>query len=203
MDKDATIEQVGKMFSKVDDFIRHFPSENITWYMAKLQEYANGLFERSPFQKGGRVRLTKTPEINSKVSWGWLGAKHFLVKGAQGTIKTIDYQDGKFRVGVLFDNETWKSSLDNKTYPVKDKSIFLFNEDSLEVFVEPTKFYIKIGSRDIYLLIPEAPAVGYLLRNTVEKATSFASKKEAQDFIDKELYHENDPYGFQPEIVEK
>lgn len=60
MDKDSTIEQVGKMFSEADDFINHLPSENITWHMSKLQEYANALFERSVFQKGGRVRLTKS-----------------------------------------------------------------------------------------------------------------------------------------------
>jgi hypothetical protein len=79
--------------------------------------YRKGLLERAPFRKGDRVVLTETPVINSLESWGWVGSKHFLVKGAKGTVDEIDFYDGQFRAGVIFDDETWVDTDGNKHLP--------------------------------------------------------------------------------------
>lgn len=83
-----------------------FPQE---YFYKKMIGYTEALFEKfSPFRVGDKVMLAETPEINEATSWGWLGSKHFLVKGAVGNVVAVDYADDEFFVVVEFDNETWK-----------------------------------------------------------------------------------------------
>lgn len=70
-------------------------------------ENANSIWKRCPFQVGDLVRLTKTPEITKEKSWGWLGAKHFLIEGAIGRIAHREFHDGLFFFYVQFAHETW------------------------------------------------------------------------------------------------
>jgi len=60
-----------------------------------------------PFKVGARVRLRETPVISVEKCHGWLGAKHFLVAGALGTVHEVKFYDGLFVIGVVFDDETW------------------------------------------------------------------------------------------------
>lgn len=63
----------------------------------------------APAHVGDRVALSKTPEITPEKAPGWMGSKHFLVKGAQGTVKDVDV-DGKgffFQVVCSITNHGW------------------------------------------------------------------------------------------------
>ena len=125
-----TIKKANDMLEKVLEVGSNGP---LDFYLNKINEYINVLFDRfAPFKVGDRVELIKTPIINEKESWGWLSSKHFLVKGALATVKDVDYEDGKFIVDVIFDEESWiddkgkKRKIENKdkhTYCISEKSI--------------------------------------------------------------------------------
>ncbi len=95
-------------------------------------ETANTIWQKSPFAVGDRVKLARTPEITETHSWGWLGAKHFLVEGAQATIQTREFFNGQFYFGLHFDDESWISHLDGTKRVPDRKAIFSFGEDWLE-----------------------------------------------------------------------
>ncbi len=129
--KDKTFEVVGKTIAAVDALSEALRNSEHAWHWKKLQEYATGLFDRAPFKAGDRVRLTVTPEINEKDSWGWMGSKHFLVKGAVATVHSVDFRDGKFNALLYFDDETWKD--DAGVLRKKDRaSLYHFWETKLE-----------------------------------------------------------------------
>lgn len=90
---------------------------------------AFSIWKRCPFQVGDMVRLSKTPIINEKTSWGWLGSKHFLVQGAVAKVHGRSFYDGQFVFELLFEDESWIDH--NKIiHPVKpeDRGIFSFGE---------------------------------------------------------------------------
>lgn len=93
------------------------------------EEYRIGLLARSPAKIGDRVFLMETPVITKETANGWIGCEHFLVRGAVATIGGVDFYDGKFRFGLLFDNESYIH--DGKTILVKDKGQYWFSEDKL------------------------------------------------------------------------
>src|SRR5258708_7658 len=70
-------------------------------------ECANSLWQRAPFQVDDRVKLNTTPEISAEKSWGWMGAKHFLIEGALATVHHREFYDGQFVFGLAFDDESW------------------------------------------------------------------------------------------------
>ena len=89
--------------------------------------YRKGLLDRAPFKKGDRVVLIETPVINEEVAWGWMGSKHFLIKGAKGTVSELDFYEGAFRAGVHFDNESWIDS-DGNIHPREEPHQYWFSE---------------------------------------------------------------------------
>jgi hypothetical protein len=87
----------------------------------------------SPFKVGDRVALSKTPKIDKETAWGWLASKHFLVKGAQGIVRTVDlHSNGDLVFGVEFDDETWIDR-DGNRRTVDRKHAFSFREGSLSL----------------------------------------------------------------------
>lgn len=93
-------------------------------------ENANSIWQRCPFKVGDRVMLTKTPDINPQTSWGWMGAKHFLVQGAKATVEEREFYNGQFRFGLFFDDESW---IDHRGIlrPVDRKGLYCFGESWL------------------------------------------------------------------------
>jgi hypothetical protein len=96
-------------------------------------ESANTIWERCPFKVGSFVILNRTPEITNDKSWGWLGAKHFLIKGARGVIKDREFYNGKFIFSISFDDDSWIDSYGVKHYH-NDKALYLFEESWLDLF---------------------------------------------------------------------
>lgn len=75
----------------------------------------------APFKVGDRVELARTPVITEKVAFGWIGSKHFLVEGAVGVVRSLEvFSDGRLRVNVAFDNESWKSTRTDEVHPIAD-----------------------------------------------------------------------------------
>jgi hypothetical protein len=105
--------------------------QELGWHVGKLREYAKGLFERAPFRVGDRVRLTKTPEITKEKAWGWLAAKHYLIKGAEGLVHEVDFHDGLFQASIFVDDETWIDS-EGEKHPCTEKHLYCFWEGQIE-----------------------------------------------------------------------
>lgn len=137
-----TFEVVDAALDLVSDLAKKMGANNHHewgWHFPRYRAFAKALFERSPIKKGARVRLTKTPDINEKDSWGWLGAKHFLVAGAMATVADVDFSKGKFSAGLVFDDESWLPNFGEhagKPQPVTRPSQYWFSESSFEVVVE-------------------------------------------------------------------
>lgn len=107
-------------------------SGHIPYPLKIALEMVDGLIERSPFHEGDRVSLKRTPEIGPDS--GWRGCKHFLVQGAVGTVRTVEFYGGNFTFLVTFDDESWidaegKIHLANKDRP----GHFSFSEDYLQL----------------------------------------------------------------------
>jgi hypothetical protein len=98
------------------------------FYFARVQEYIDGLFARSPFHPGDRVVLIHAPAMTP--GHGWYPSRHFLVAGALGTVQTIDYTRGHFVADVVFDKETYKD-LDGVEHPVATQHTYEIDERSL------------------------------------------------------------------------
>lgn len=82
----------------------------LAWTVRRFGEYRDGLMSHSPLQPGDRVVLAIPPRITPQKSWGWMGHKHYLIEGAIGTVREIDWSggtDGHFRCAVEFDGESW------------------------------------------------------------------------------------------------
>jgi len=113
MNKKEIMDEIYTMLDKIDE----------------LEHYKTELLKRLPFKVCDRVKLAKTPRITEKTAPGWLRSKHFLKKGALGTVSSIIVCDG-VNYYVKFDNETW---IDGKIErPVSDKHTYRFGEDFLE-----------------------------------------------------------------------
>jgi len=107
------IEKLQKQLEEIQELHKHintFTTKYSKWHLDKLLSLAKFAMTLCPVQVGDRIELIKTPEISKEVSWGWLGAKHFLVEGAKGTVVDIDFSDYNsphFYAYVIFDDETW------------------------------------------------------------------------------------------------
>lgn len=131
--KDKTFEVIGKRLAALDALTEAILLDQSGWHWKKLQAYAQGLFDRAPFKAGDRVRLTVTPDINEKDSWGWMHAKHFLVKGALATVHSVDFSDGLFNALCVFDDETYLHYHTKEKLPVDRPSLYHFWETKLEL----------------------------------------------------------------------
>lgn len=78
------------------------------------------LIKLLPFEVGDRIELVR----NHPCPNAWDSCKHFLIKGAEGTIESIGYYDDRgFYADIVFDDETW---IDRKgiAQPVSSKHTF-------------------------------------------------------------------------------
>jgi len=91
---------------------------------------ANSLWLKAPFQVGDLVMLNKTPEITVEKSWGWMGSRHYLIKGALARVHERSFYDGRFVFGLLFEDESYKD-YNGKINPVKEKHVYSFGESWL------------------------------------------------------------------------
>lgn len=132
------IETVKKGFDLMEQGMRILGGGPMDYYVRRLTECYDLLLEKyAPFKVGDRVMLKKTPAINPHDSWGWMSSKHFLVKGAVGTVQYVEASKRGFSAGIVFDDESW---VDDKgvVHPIEEKNrhTFAFSEDSLVTLSE-------------------------------------------------------------------
>lgn len=90
------------------------------------------LTKYAPFKVGEKIRLAHTPIVDEDIRPGWLGSKHFLVKGATGIVRSSDVMPGGyFTFYVEFDSESWIDSRGN-VHPTEQKYWYAFSENNLE-----------------------------------------------------------------------
>jgi hypothetical protein len=101
-----------------------------------LEKYAAAydflLAHYAKFHTDDRVRLRRTPRIDAMRAPGWLGSKHFLVAGALGTVRDVDFRQGTFYYQIVFDAESWldQQKVEHAIEPAKRAS-YCFQEDEL------------------------------------------------------------------------
>lgn len=108
-----------------------FSLSDIVKMLEKCELYRKALLEKSPFKKGDTVVLTKTPDINEKDSFGWLGSKHFLIKGAKAKVAKVEMNSkGLYCYGLLFENDSYILSSGEIKF-TQDKAQYSFDETYL------------------------------------------------------------------------
>lgn len=110
----------------------------LNYYLEKAFEYQEALFDRfAPFKAGDRVALVEAFKTDDE-RHGWYGCQHFLVKGAEAVVESVDYKDGRFIADVVFDNESWIDDK-GKVRLVEQKHTFAFGESRLKRITPRTK----------------------------------------------------------------
>lgn len=124
----------------IEDGMRKLNSGPLSYYLKNLVGCYELLLSRfAPFHVGDRVILTRTPDIGPES--GWHSSKHFLVKGAHGTVMSVECDGTDFSASVMFDDESWLPNQDfahcgaKKGVPVptaeKDRHTYHFRESWL------------------------------------------------------------------------
>jgi len=104
------------------------PSE---WSLDQVMNSFLSIFDRfCPLKIGDRVELVKNLPIEE--SSGWYSCRHFLIRGAMGTVEDRGYRDDKFTFDIIFDNETWIDR-EGVEREVDRKHTFSLSEDVLRL----------------------------------------------------------------------
>ncbi len=108
----------------------HTASE-LKYELEKLEDCKSEFFKRcAPCREGERVVIVR--ELNIPESSGWYHCAHFLVLGAKGTAHKVDFFGGRFRIDVVYDDESWVDRQGNE-HKVEDKHTFCMGEKDIEV----------------------------------------------------------------------
>ena len=101
-------------------FGRFTTSDGIGWDLKQAKTMWPALIKFLPFHKGDRIALSK----NHPCQGNWEYSKHFLVKGAEGVIRSIGFYDDRgFYADVVFDKESWIDDK-GKVQPVSRKHAY-------------------------------------------------------------------------------
>lgn len=125
----ANFKEARRLIQQGNDMLR---SGSFDYYLDKMLGCYELLLDRfSPFKVGDRVILAKTPNITPEKSWGWMGSKHFLIKGAAGTVRSVSVDRDGFSFQVEFDDESFIHPFTKQVTPVTEKHTYHFGEDWL------------------------------------------------------------------------
>jgi hypothetical protein len=84
-------------------YVDEIPSvHDLLYDIEQMEEYKKGLLTYAKLKVGEFIKLSKTPEINSRVRWGWLSYKNLLVEGVVGEVREVDWYKGQFRYSINF-----------------------------------------------------------------------------------------------------
>jgi len=111
---------------KFDEGLRILSSGPADYYLNVLEDQQKMLFERfAPVKIGDRVKLMKTPDFEKCYSWKI--CKHWLKRGAIGTVREVGTYGDKFTADIIFDDESWIDEK-GKIHPNKPKHTYHFFE---------------------------------------------------------------------------
>lgn len=100
-----------------------------SFYFEQILDYYHGCMAAAKFKEGEKVKLKE--DVDTSDAPGWNHCKHFLIKGAEATVDSVDYSKGKFYYGIIFDNETYINR-DDEIKPVTNKHTFCFQQKYLK-----------------------------------------------------------------------
>jgi hypothetical protein len=127
------IIEVGKVAVEFKAKLDKVSSGSFAWGIEELAESYISIFNRySPYAYGDRVQLSKTLDISE--GSGWYSSRHFLIQGSKATVSSRGYRDNQFSFDVIFDDETYISTLDatkGQEFPVNSKHTYLMFERDL------------------------------------------------------------------------
>jgi hypothetical protein len=137
--KMSDVERFAKDLENLVTYAQEFTSRvenacghSFKWGVSEVLSSFRSLFDRfCPYSVGDRVKLKKDCRIDDR-NHGWYGCRHFLVKGAVGTVTERGYADGNFVFFIEFDRETWINRDGNQVL-VTAKHVFNFGENSIEL----------------------------------------------------------------------
>jgi len=137
------INEIAKKLIEIEKLLGHCINRgSLPYSFERVNEYVEALFKRfCSFKVGDKIELSKAPKIDKDNSPGWRSSKHFLIKGAVGTINDIDYRNNKFVYGIVFDKESWLN-LQGKEELTK--------EERKHIYYFPENFITKFNGDDIY-----------------------------------------------------
>lgn len=72
--------------------------------LRRYQDMIAGAIAEAPCEQCDRVELVEDVIIGP--ASGWIGAKHFLVKGAKATVRAVKLNQLGYRVGLVFDDDS-------------------------------------------------------------------------------------------------
>ncbi|MCK4843066.1 MAG: hypothetical protein KAT04_14490 [Methylococcales bacterium] len=124
----AAFELFKESSDKMNEANKILSGGQASYYYEKVEGYIDALFKKyAPFQKGDRIKIVKKPRIGN----GWIGSRHFLIKGSEGIIQDVDFYNNHFCADVIFDNETWIDSNGDER-PVSVKSTYRMWEKQIK-----------------------------------------------------------------------
>lgn len=100
-----------------------------SYYVNEITGAYEYLMDRfAPFKVGDRVMLKEAPDLD--FNSGWWSSKHFLIRGALATVKTIECGPKGFTVQVIFDDESWIK----EDFATKTKEVVLMEKDRKHLY---------------------------------------------------------------------
>jgi hypothetical protein len=128
------IEKVKQGLKLLDEGMRLLGAGPMDYYAQRLVGCYEFLLTLAPHQPGDRVRLIDTPVITERESWGWLGGKHFLVKGAIAVVHSVEANFDGFSYFLKFEDDSWINSYTKEVNPrpPKERDIYGFREKWIE-----------------------------------------------------------------------
>lgn len=94
-----------------------------------LEEFLH-VFKLAKYSLDQECILNRTPPINSRTNWGWIGHKHFLIQGSKCRVIHRHFVNAKFVYGVEFHEETY--IINNEKKLPDQKAVFMIPEDWLD-----------------------------------------------------------------------
>lgn len=118
-------------FRLIEQGIRQLQGGPVDYYCNKLCGAYEYLLSIAPHPAGSRVELAKTPEINAKDSYGWMGSKHFLVEGSVAIVREVDADARGFSYQLEFEDESWIDPTTNavNAIPPERRHVYGFRAD--------------------------------------------------------------------------
>lgn len=120
-----------KLLERARDILARGPS---SFYFKKLESYVAALFTFSPAQIGDTVEMVEIPDTSGTA---WAGyEKTIFLPGSRGIVRELDWRDGHFTFGVVFEREWWIG---------EDGTEFHTRDDCKHMFTLPQKFVRRVS----------------------------------------------------------
>jgi hypothetical protein len=125
----SRMKEVAGYIKQARDLMARGP---LDFYFAKLVEHSEALLVRfAPLKCGQRAVICK----KIKCERGWAGRDRTLAIGATGTIRDVDYADGRFEFTFAPDHEWWTDS-DGKEHETGTPHTYCLVEGELSAMAD-------------------------------------------------------------------